>query len=203
MVFTYFDNPEKFSPAHKGMVKCATCGKDRVCFDASLYYGTEKISAICHDCLAGGELVNRNIFTCEGDQAELRQQVKALHPAWTEAEISKVVEEKTSALEKTTPYLLTWQDGVWPCADGDYCAFIGYGSRPLYKALADGASGEGLFLRSLVRGEDEDDETDFFWDDVVPEEAIADHNASMGYGVLFYVFRSLPSSRIITLWDRE
>jgi hypothetical protein len=176
---------------------------DKVCFDASLYFGTEKISAICHECLASGQLVHRDIFTCEGDRVELKQQLKALNPTWTEAEISKVVEEKTNALEKTTPYLLTWQDGVWPCIDGDYGVFIGYGSHPLYKALAGGASGEGLFLRSLVRGEDDDDETDFFWDDAVPEEEIDDQEASMACSILFYVFRSLHSSRIITLWDRE
>ncbi len=203
MAFTFFENPEKFSPAHEGIVKCDTCGKDKVCFDASLYYGTEKIFAICPDCLAGGQLVSRNIFTCEGDRVGLTQQLKSLHPTRTEAEISKMVEEKTTVLEKTTPYLLTWQDGVWPCADGDYCVFIGYGSRPLYKALADGASGEGLFLRSLGRGEDEDDETDFFWEDAMPDEAVEDHDASMAYGILFYVFRSLHSARIITLWDRE
>jgi len=203
MHFTYFENPEKFSPSIAGAVSCATCGEERVCFDASLYFGTEKISAICAGCLADGQLLSRDIFTCEGDRDELKRQVKALHPTWSESAISKVVEEKTTALEKTTPYLLTWQDGIWPCADGDYCVFIGYGSRPLYKALAGGASGEGLFLRSLVRGDDDDDETDFFWDDVMPEEEIDDHEASMAYSILFYVFRSMHSSSIITLWDRE
>jgi uncharacterized protein CbrC (UPF0167 family) len=64
--------------------------------------------------------------TCDGDINELIRQLKDLNPLLTETEIDELAKLKTTELEKKTPKLITWQDWSWPCAEGDYCKFIGY-----------------------------------------------------------------------------
>lgn len=201
MTFTYFENPLKFSPLSDGLTTCAICGKEKICFDASLFYGEDQIDAICQECLTEGKLKDKNIFTCQGDAEELQRQLKDLHPTWSDEQLDEDVSRKTFSLEKTTPHLVTWQDWEWPCADGDYCKFIGYGSKPLYASLAPGTDGKQLFNHSFYYTIEEDSDTESFWDVLLPKDEINDYEASTDLDTLFYVFRSLHSNIIVTLWD--
>ena len=201
MTFTYFENPFKFSPLSEGLTSCDLCGQEKICFDATLFYGEEQITGICPECLADGKLTDMDIFTCDGDVEELRSQLKGIHPEWRDKEIEDEVARKTSVLEKTTPHLVTWQDWEWPCVDGDYCKFIGYGSKPLYASLAPGTDGEQLFKNSFYDVSDDEADIDGFWEDSLPGDAINDYEASTDFDTLFYVFKSLHSDTIVTVWD--
>lgn len=197
--FKYFDRPDLYTGFVEGEIACGICGNVTACFDASLFYGEGKLETICPGCLAGGKLYDRaDVFTCDGDREELKKQLKASSPALSDAEILHLVEQKTNELEKTTPSLITWQDFNWPCLDADYCKFIGYGSKELYHKLA-GRRGESLFAASIWNAEEMPDAEEL-WDEL-PDEAIKDYRESNRYSVLFYVFQSLHSERIITLWD--
>ena len=116
-------------------------------------------------------------------------------------EIEPLILGKTSLLERTTPPLITWQDWEWPCADGDYCRFIGFGSRPLYERLATSTTGEELFKRSFSAGLEDDVDTDDLWESVLPEEEILDFQATSEMDTLFYVFQSLTTDTIVTIMD--
>lgn len=199
--FTYFENPIKYSPLKEGLTICDTCEQEKICFDAELFYGEDSITAICPECLAGGKLMDKDVFTCEGHIEELRSQLKDIHPEWSVKEIEDDVVWKSSVLEKTTPYLVTWQDWEWPCADGDYCKFIGYGSKELYASLAPGTDREQLFKNSFYDIVLEDDHIDSFWEGTLPEQAIKDYEESTDFDTLFYVFKSLHSDIIVTVWD--
>lgn len=201
MDFTYFEHPEKYSPMSEDEVPCDICGKEKICFDGEVFFGTDQVSFICSNCLSKGKLMDMDIFSCEGDVEELRRQVRAAHADWNDEAIAIDVEQKSAALEKTTPHLVTWQDWPWPAADGDYCRFIGYGSRQKYASLSKDADGEILFKQSLYYAVKEDADADELWQDLLPEEDIADYNESAEMPVLFYVFRSLHSDRILTVWD--
>lgn len=196
--FKYFNRPDLYTGFLEEEVACGICGNKTTCFDASLFYGEEKLKAICPDCLANGKLYDRDISTCDGDQEELKKQLKVSLPALSDADILQLVDQKTNELEKTTPSLITWQDFNWPCLDGDYCRFIGYGSKALYHKLA-GTNGESLFADSIWNAEEMPDAVELWVE--LPDEAIRDYRESNRYSVLFYVFQSLYSERIITLWD--
>ena len=201
MTFKYFDRPELFTGLLDSITTCDTCGQDKPCFAAEAFLGSENITSICPDCLASGRLLDTDIFTCEGDIAELKRQLKALNPASTDLEIDNIAKQKTAELEKTTPYLVTWQDWSWPCADGDYCKFIGYGSRPFYNTLATVTTGEELFKNSFYYNLKDDSDIDYLWKEVLPEKEVKDYNDSNKLTTLFYVFKSLNSETIITIWD--
>ena len=198
MTFTYFENPLKYSPISEGLVNCSICRKEKICFDATLFYGEDQIEAICDECLAGGKLGDKDIFTAQGDIEELHTQLKDIHPDWSEEKLEEDASKKTFALEKTTPHLVTWQDWEWPCADGDYCKFIGYGSKPFYKKLANSISVEDFFENSFY---DSDSYSDDLWSDAVSDMEIKNYTDSSKYSTLFYVFKSLNSGKIITIWD--
>src|SRR6187549_3276785 len=191
MTFTYFENPLKYSPISEGLVNCSICRKEKICFDATLFYGEDQIEAICDECLAGGKLGDKDIFTAQGDIEELHTQLKDIHPDWSEEKLEEDASKKTFALEKTTPHLVTWQDWEWPCADGDYCKFIGYGSKALYASLAPGTDGEQLFSNSFYYTVDDDEDTESFWEELLPSHEINDYEESADHGTLLYVFRSL------------
>ena len=124
--------------------------------------------------------------------------MKQLNPLSTDIDLQEIAKQKTSELEKTTPKLITWQDWSWPCSDGDYCKFIGYGSKPFYKDLAKGNPVEEFFKTSFYDSEFYDDD---LWKDALSDKLIKDYNDSSQYGTLFYVFKSLNSDKIITTWD--
>jgi len=201
MTFKYFDRPEIFTGLREIATTCDTCEQEKLCFDAEAFLGGEDMTSICPDCLVHGELLDRDVFTCDGDITELKRQLKELHPSLTHSEIDELAKEKTSELEKTTPHLVSWQDWSWPCADGDYCKFIGYGSRPLYNSLTTTTKGEELFKNSFYYNLKDDSDIEYLWRDVLPEKDVKDFNDSNKLATLFYVFKSLNSDKIITIWD--
>ncbi|MCW3105283.1 MAG: hypothetical protein JWO09_3723 [Bacteroidetes bacterium] len=200
MLFKYFENPEVITGLRKNKTQCDTCKKEKFCFDAEAYYGGSNLSSVCPECLANGELYDLNVFTCEGDAEELKRQLKITEPALTGSQIEELAGQKTKELEKTTPKIISWQDWSWPCADGDYCRFIGYGSRPFYNRLAPDGNGKRIFADSFYYSvKDVSDEG--LWDELLPDEEVKDYEDSSSYSVLFYVFKSLNSDKIITIWD--
>lgn len=141
---------------------------------------------------------DKDVFTCCGDVEELKRQLKVLNPTLSELEIEHIGQQKTTELEKTTPKLITWQDWNWPCADGDYCKFIGFGSKPFYKNLATNLPTEDFFKNSFY---DNDSDIDYLWKEALPDKEIKNYEDSNNYGTLFYVFKSLNSDKILTIWD--
>lgn len=200
MNFKYFENADKFTGLKLDKTKCDICSETKYCFDAELFKRKEDFSSVCPECLKSGQLSNFSVTTCEGDILNLKKQIKELNPNLSGNDIDKIAKEKTNELETTTPNLVTWQDWFWPCADGDYCKFIGFGSKPLYKELAGDIEIQDFFKNSFY---DKDSYTEFLWDDNIPVKAIKNYKDSNQFGTLFYVFKSLNSDKIITIWDRN
>lgn len=196
--FKYIDKPELLVGLKDKASICDTCQELKICYDAESFYGTEDLSSICPECLANGKLFDKDVFTCEGDIEELKGQLKWMNPTLTDNEIEKVATQRTLELEKTTPHLITWQDWSWPCADGDYCKFIGYGSKPFYKELANGTPAKEFFRSSFYSIEEY---FDHLWDGVLSDKQILNFEESNKFASVFYVFKSLHSDRIITIWD--
>ncbi|WP_128548669.1 CbrC family protein [Larkinella soli] len=203
MTFKYFDKPEIFVGFLDEKTTCDTCGEFTRCFDAEPFYGEETLAAVCPSCLEKGRLYGMDVYTCEGDFSELKRQLTERHPDLDENEIDAMAEEKTRELEKTTPHLVTWQDWLWPCADGDYCQFIGYGSRPLYNRLSRDFNGQALFESSLYYTLRDDSDADALWEEEMPRKEVRTYEESSRYSTLFYVFKSLHSDQIITTWDSD
>jgi uncharacterized protein CbrC (UPF0167 family) len=197
MTFKYYEKPELFTGLSDTKTTCDTCGQEKFCFDAEAFYGTEDLTSICPDCLLGGQLNDKNIFTCNGDIEELKRQLKILNPTLTNIEIESIAQQKTTELEKTTPHLVTWQDWNWPCADGEYCKFIGFGSKPLYNEIAEHENVELFFKNSFY---DPNYYEEYLWEEV-PEKMILNYTESEQYFTLFYIFKSLNSDKILTIWD--
>lgn len=206
MNFKYFDNADKFVGLRDEETKCGCCRQTKLCFDTESYYGStgffgnKKIKSICPECLASGQLNKFDMSTCTGDVSELKRQLKSLNPQLAESELENLVKTKTNELETTTPQLITWQDWNWPSADGDYCKFIGYGSKPLFNKLSNGPSGKDFFLHTLYKVADTAD-FEYLWNDFMPDQEVNSYEDSSQYGTLFYVFKSLNSDKIMTTWD--
>lgn len=199
MTFKYFDNADLYVGLNPVKIICDTCGQLKLCFDAEGFFGEEQLTSICQDCLANGKLNDLDIFTCEGDIDNLIVQLKQIHKDLSEVEIREIALEKTNELEKTTPQLVTWQDWNWPCSDGDYCKFIGFGSKPLYEFLAKDELVEDFFENSFYESSSYDPS---LWDEV-PDKEINDHQDSSQYGTLFYIFKSLNCDKYFTIQDSE
>lgn len=202
MNFTYFENPEVYTGLRDNVTTCHFCEDEKACFDAEAFYGEDTITSICPECLASGRLKEIDSNTCNGDIEELKRQLKELNPALSSADIDQIALQKTSLLEKTTPPLITWQDWDWPVIDGDYGKFVAYGSKPLYHHLAKETSSELLFKNSIVDDE-ADIDTDYLWNEVLPDSEIKDYNDSSDQATLFYVFKSLTSDKVVTIVDTE
>ena len=198
MTFKYFDKPEFFIGLRDTETICDICEQSKFCFDAEGFYGSDDLTSICPECLASGKLIDINSFTCNGDVKNLVDQLKQLNPNLTENEIQEIAKQKTIELEKTTPHLITWQEWSWPCSGGDYCKFIGYGSKPFYKDLAKDIPVEDFFKNSFYKAEFYNDD---LWTEAVPDKLVKDYKDSSQYGTLFYVFKSLNSDKILTTWD--
>ncbi|EDM37870.1 hypothetical protein PBAL39_15634 [Pedobacter sp. BAL39] len=198
MKFKYFESPELYVGCRETEVTCDICRQRKICFNGESFFGTQKLRSICPECLGSGKLNDLDSFTCDGDLKNLKGQLRELHPNLTDEEIHQIAGQKSFELEKTTPHLITWQDWSWPCADGDYCKFIGYGSKPLYKSLAKDITVEEFFKNSFYEPESY---YDGLWTDAVPEQSIQHYEESNQYSTLFYVFKSLHSDSIITIWD--
>jgi uncharacterized protein CbrC (UPF0167 family) len=198
MTFKYFDRPDLFVGLRNIETVCDTCRQSKFCFDAEGFYGSDSLASICPECLAVGKLSNLNSFTCDGDVKKLVEQLKQLNPGLTYNAIQDIANAKTIELEKTTPNLATWQDWRWPCSEGDYCKFIGYGSKPLYRVLATDIQVEDFFKDSFYEPETF---IDYLWSEDVPDKPIRNYGDSRQYSRLFYVFQSLKSDKIVTIWD--
>ncbi|MEO8769630.1 MAG: CbrC family protein [Ferruginibacter sp.] len=201
MQFKYFKQPELFSSFINEPVACNICKEETKCFDASTFIGIEEMEAICPTCLSAGKLNEKDITTCSGDIGELKIQLKALNKNDTDAEIDKTALGKTNELEKTTPPLITWQDWDWTCAEGDYCQFIGYGSVSLYKKLAAVDDPKKMFEASIYYNLLEDSDAETLWEKDLPRKTIKNLEDSKAYSTQFYVFQSIHSDKIITIWD--
>lgn len=203
MTFKYFDRPETLTGFIDEKTSCSICGAIKLCFDAGSFYGHDEITSICPECLSSGKLFEIDTNTCNGDIDELLRQLKELNPDATEYEIREIANKKTNELEKTTPPLISWQDWSWPCLDGDYCKFIGYGSKPFYNSLSAELTGEELFKNSFYYNLKDESDVDFLWKEILPETEVVDYKDSNVLSTIFYVFKSLNSDRIITIWDTD
>ncbi len=201
MLFKYFEHPERFAAWLAPPTTCDICGAEKRCFDAADFDGEESITAICEDCLSGGKLRERDIFTCEGDISELQEQLHKLKPDKSPAAVIRRAGELTDDLERTTPKIVSKQQWYWPCAGGDYCIFIGYGSKALYHQLAPDSDGEEFFKNSMYHTVEDLSDVDELWEDSLPDAAIDSLETTVGMKTLFYVFRSQNGERIFTVWD--
>ena len=198
--YKYFIQPDRFAIFLPAPTRCDFCETEKRCFDGATFQGSEPIAAICEDCLATGKLRNRDTFVCEGDIVELQRQLQALKPEKREKTVSKYAGEITDDLERTTPPIFTHQSWYWPCSGGDYCGFLGYGSKSLYNLLATDGNGEDFFLETLYYTVEDLSDVDELWE-IMPEAAITNVNDVKFLDTLFYVFKSQSGRQVVTVWD--
>ncbi|GEM_PF-761191 len=203
MQFRYFQFPEKFAIWTDSPASCDFCGEAKRCFDGAPFLGSEPITAICGECLLAGKLRDRDTYACEGDIVELQQQLQALKPEKSAKTVSRKAGEVTDDLERTTPPIFTHQTWYWPCDGGDYCTFIGYGSKALYNHLAPDGDGIDLFLNSLYYTVEDLSDVDELWEESLPELPVTTLAAAKQLVTLFYVFVSQKKDKVVTLWDRR
>jgi uncharacterized protein CbrC (UPF0167 family) len=201
MDFTYFENYRHFTTLTDTDVACELCHRQTTCFD-SVFYGKEEIEYICPKCLFEKKLYGRDIFTNQGNISTLMLQMRQADGSLSEEAAMAKAKQRTKELEQATPHLVTWQDMLWPCLDGDYTRFIGYGSKPFFESLSGDATGQELFKQSLHTSLKEY-YTSEQWEDDVPDEIINNFDESNQYGLLFYVFKSLTTEKIVVWWDSE
>lgn len=199
MNFKYFDQPRLYASYTDHDTACEICRTVTKCFDATLFFGTAELQIICEQCLSDGKLNDLDVYTCEGDIEELESQLRTMQPSLSEPDLQALAKEKTLELEKTTPHIVTWQDWPWPAAEGDYCRFIGYGSKNFYQSHAS-ASPKQFFEETLYHHVKDIKDADELWEEM-NEEEILSYDDSANYSTLFYVFRSIPTGRLVTVWD--
>ena len=199
MKFKYFEDFERLTTLTEDEVECEICTEEVICFDSS-FLGTEEIDHICPKCLFEKKLYDRNIFTNQGSSEELLSQIKETFHDLNEEEQINLAKSRDQELEQATPQLITWQDFNWPCLDGDYAKFIGYGSKPLFSTLAPNGDGRSLFKQSL-HADLQEYYTEEQWLNMVPDEAIKNYSESNEFGTLFYIFKSLTSNKLVIWWD--
>ena len=197
MEFKYFEDFERLSFLSEEKVECKFCKEQIRCFD--LGSGDDEIF-VCPKCLSGKKLYGESIFTNEGDFELLLHQIKNTFPDLTNEAQYKLAELRTKEIEQATPELVTWQDMRWPCIDADYAKFIGYGSKPFLNSLADDGDGKSLLKKSM-HSQLQEYYTDDQWEEMLLDEPINDSKESNDWSVLFYVFRSLSSEKIVIWWD--
>lgn len=200
MDFKYFENYNNLSSFTKDKVECQICKSLIVCFN-STFYGLEKINHICPNCIFNKKIYDRDISLNEADISSLILQLRDINKGLDEKEIIEIANKKTKELEKATPQLIAWQGFEWPCLDGDYAKFIGFGSKPFFNSLAPDGKGKKLFKKSItpeLMNNLEDD----FWDNI-PDKLITTLNKSNDYSALTYVFKSLLSEKIVILMDQD
>lgn len=203
MQFIYFGQPEHFSIFIDDITICDFCKLETTCFDGSSFIGEDVVKAICPDCLSAGKLSEKKMATCNGDIGQLKKQLKKINKELSAKEIDDIANQKTAQLEHTTPPLISWQDWEWPCADADYCTFIGFGSVSLYERLAGKKDPVTFFSKSIYYNLKDDEEGEILWEDFMPANEIKNYEESTQHATLFYVFKSLRSNKIITIWDSD
>lgn len=203
MQFKYFEHPDKFAVWLESPTRCEYCQMEKRCFNGTRFHGEMKVNAICEECLLGGKLRATDIYTCEGDIEELQEQLHRRKPEKSVRAVIQRADEITDNLERTTPQIFTWQQWYWPCDGGDYCTFIGYGSRAFYDQLAPDGDGEEFFKDSLYHTVEDLSDVDELWEESMPELFVDSMAAAKMNETLFYVFKSQKSERIFTVWDRR
>jgi uncharacterized protein CbrC (UPF0167 family) len=203
MQFKYFLQPERFAQWLPAPVKCAFCEAVKTCLDGAAFLGTDTFTAICPDCLLSAKLLEQDSYACEGDIEALKHQLQVRKPEKSDKAVSNKAGEITDLLERTTPPIFKHQNWFWPCAGGDYCTFLGYGSKGLYEFLAPDGDGEELFKNSLYHTVEDLSDVDELWEDDMPDEPIDSLAAAKAMDTLFYVFRPQQGLRVITVWDRR
>ncbi len=199
MTFKYFEKPLIYAAMTDGPCTCSICREKEQCFDARTFIPSGALEAVCGTCLAAGRLKEYKISTCTGDSEELKRQLNA-HQALKAEQADSLCNEKTAGLESTTPAIKRFKPWLWPSADADYCKFLGYGSVPLYKRLAL-TTGERLFKDTIYYNQVENSDSDYLWDAEMPLTEINSIEDLYGYDVQFYVFKSINSGKIVSIWD--
>ena len=198
--FKYFADYERLAGLDAVQKECSICREQKNCFCGALY-GTERTDRVCVDCLTGDRLAGRDIMTNCGNRVELVEQLSLLNPSASEDERTRLADLRSNELEKRTPHLITWQDMDWPCLDGDYAQFIGYGSKPMFASLDSGGDGRAALQRH-IHPELYHTVDDGFWIEMVPDKIIKDYSDTEQYSALIYVFRSVVNrSNYLILWD--
>ncbi len=203
MQFKYFQQPERFAQWLAAPAKCTFCEAEKTCLDGTAFLGTDRFNAICPECLLSAKLLAQDSYTCEGDIEALKHQLQLRKPEKSTKAVSNKAGEITDLLERTTPPIFKHQNWYWPCAGGDYCSFLGYGSKGLFEFLAPDGDGEGLFKNSLYHTVEDLSDVDELWEEAMPDEPIATLVAAKAMDTLFYVFRPQQGQRVITVWDRR
>lgn len=203
MQFKYFQQPERFAPWLAAPAKCDFCGAEKTCLNGTAFSGADRFAAICPDCLLSAKLLKQDSYACEGDIEALKHQLQLRKPEKSSKAVSNKAGEITDLLERTTPPIFKHQNWYWPCAGGDYCSFLGYGSKGLYEFLAPDGDGEELFKNSLYHTVEDLSDVDELWEENMPDEMIDSLAVAKAMDTLFYVFRPLHGQRVITVWDRR
>lgn len=203
MQFKYFLQPERFANWLPLPAKCSFCEAETNCLDGKAFQGSDVFAAICAGCLSSGKLYGQDSYAFEGDIEALQHQLHLRKPEKSMKAVNARAGEITDELERTTPPIYTHQNWYWPCAGGDYCTFVGYGSKGLYDFLAPDGDGEELFKNSLYHTVEDLSDVDELWEENMPVEPIDSLNAAKALETLFYVFRPQQGSRVITVWDRR
>lgn len=198
--FKYFADYERLVGLNETPSECSICHEQKHCLGGGLY-GTDRIERVCATCLANHCLFGRDIQSNNGNRRQLSEQLRTLNPSASEVQLKQIADTRTRELEQTTPHLITWQDMDWPCLDGDYAQFIGYGSKPLLTSMDHGNDGKAA-LQRFIHPELKSTIDDEFWRDMVPDKVINDFSDTEQYGTLLYVFRSLTDSvNFVIMWD--
>ena len=199
MEFKYFKYPKKFGVYISGKNNCSICNWKGKCMDATPFYGEEMLDAICPKCLKEGKLQGRNIFTNDGDTETLLDQLVELYPDATNEEIVAMARTRTDELETQTPTILSWQDWKFPCADGDYCEFIGFASQQSLNELAPNGNGQAFLQSIFYKNFKVVENFDNLWGNipVQPIENLDQANRD----ILVYLFKSVVTDTYIATWD--
>jgi uncharacterized protein CbrC (UPF0167 family) len=200
--FKYFRDPERFAVILSKGTECDICHRVRRCFDASVFYGRERYTAFCFECVAAGRLAEVGAFGVNGDYGALKRQLQALNPGLPPDEVEQQARAITVRFEATTPKLLTWQDWAWPAHCGDYCQFVRMAGQADFNALAENGDGKRLFSTSLCRDLSES-AVDDIWTALKPGSIGGISDPADNWSPMAYIFRCLKCGAIVTGFDMD
>ena len=204
MPYKYFKYPSRLAAFHDDAIACQICAEEKICLDASSFYGEKEMDAVCEDCLKAGRLKEISACTTDADVEMLVNQLEELHPDWEKDQLLQDAKAKTDELEFCTPPVLSWQEWKYPAADGDYCQFLGFASKQDYERLSllaeEEIDAKAFFASTLYDTFAEDTNVDGVWDSL-PNKKIKQVAQSNDYFLLVYLFKSLHSDTYVSLWD--
>lgn len=200
MAYKYFRYPGRFAVFHDEPQTCEVCHNEKTCLEASSFYCERELEAVCEDCLKAGRLGEINAYTNDGDVEQLFDQMEALYPDKAKQALLKEAKAKTDELEMRTPPLVSWQEWKFPAMDGDYCEFVGFGSKTELNKLATDGDGKQLLVDSLLDELREVTNIDAIWR-TIPEKRIKNVAQSNDHPLLVYIFKSRHSEKYVMVWD--